>query len=66
MEYNKNLPLYLQVKEDIFKKIEQGEYVNILPSEKELMNIYEVSRVTLRGALGQLEKEGFITRFIIV
>ena len=62
MEFDKNIPLYLQVKEDIFRKIESCEYKDILPPEKELMSIYGVSRVTLRGALGLLEKEGFISR----
>ena len=62
MEFNKNIPLYLQIKDDIYKKIETSEYNDILPSEKELMELYGVSRVTLRGALKLLEEQGFITR----
>lgn len=62
MEFNKNMPLYIQIKDDIYKKIETGEYADILPSEKELMKLYEVSRVTLRGALKLLEDEGIISR----
>ena len=62
MEYQKNKPLYLQVKEDIYNKIINNEFGDSLPSEKELMDIYKVSRVTLRGSLGILEKEGIITR----
>lgn len=62
MKYDKNIPLYIQVKEDIYNKIISMEYKDILPTEKELINIYKVSRVTLRGALKLLENEGYIIR----
>ena len=61
MEFDKNIPLYLQVKEDIFRKIESCEYKDILPPEKELMSIYGVSRVTLRGALENSCNPAFIS-----
>ena len=62
MKYEKKIPLYIQVRDDIYNKIESNEFSLMLPSEKELMKIYNVSRVTLRGALLLLEQEGFITR----
>ena len=62
MVYQNNIPLYIQVKNDIYRKIENREYDNMLPSEKELISIYDVSRVTLRKALEELEKEDIIIR----
>ena len=48
MVYQNNIPLYIQVKNDIYRKIENREYDNMLPSEKELISVYDVSWVTLR------------------
>ncbi|MDD7736405.1 MAG: GntR family transcriptional regulator [Bacillales bacterium] len=62
MDYEKNIPLYIQVKNDIYRKIENREYTNMLPSEKLLVELYDVSRVTLRKALEVLEEEGLISR----
>lgn len=62
MDFEKNVPLYVQVKDDIYQKIEKNEYGNMLPSEKELIATYKVSRVTLRKALEELEKEQLIIR----
>ena len=62
MVYQNNIPLYIQVKNDIYRKIENREYDNMLPSEKELISVYDVSRVTLRKALEELEKEDIIIR----
>lgn len=56
------LPLYLQLMEDIIKKIEQGDYTENekLPSERELCDIYNLSRITVRNALQELEQEEYI------
>ncbi|GEM03111.1 GntR family transcriptional regulator [Halolactibacillus miurensis] len=56
------LPLYLQLMEDIIKKIEQGDYSENekLPSERELCDIYNLSRITVRNALQELEQEEYI------
>ena len=42
--------------------IESGKYLTgaLLPTEKQMMEEYEVSRNTVRRAIGQLEMEGFI------
>ncbi|MDY4610336.1 MAG: GntR family transcriptional regulator [Sphaerochaetaceae bacterium] len=56
------MPLYQQLKMILKDQIEQGEYQNgdILPAESRLMNQYEVSRITVRQALGDLTNEGYV------
>lgn len=60
---NKNLktPLYLQLVNILIEKIENNfeEHEQIL-SEREICDIYNVSRTTVRQALDQLENEGYI------
>lgn len=55
---------YERIKQDIREKILSEEYkVNEkLPTESELMEIYHVSRFTVRHAIDELEKENFIYR----
>lgn len=55
-------PLYVQVRENLRKKIQQGLYKphESLPSETKLMGFYSVSRVTVRQALRDLNTEGLI------
>ena len=62
MVFEANIPLYIQISNDILSKIDGGEFKNMLPSEMELVNLYNVSRVTIRKALEKLEKEEIITR----
>ncbi|WP_141630436.1 GntR family transcriptional regulator, partial [Liquorilactobacillus vini] len=56
--------LYSQVMEKLRKKIFTGEYqVNSkLPSELELMKIFNVSRVTLRKAIEGLVNDGIVRK----
>lgn len=52
--------------EKILKKIEERAWPDDkLPSEKELMAIYDVSRDTVRKALQNLSEDGFIIRAIL-
>ncbi|QQE78215.1 GntR family transcriptional regulator [Alicyclobacillus sp. SO9] len=55
---------YELVKQDISEKIFSEVYkVNQkLPTESELMEIYNVSRFTVRHAIGELEQENFVYR----
>lgn len=62
MDYKKNIPLYIQVKNDIYDRIKNNEFSNMLPSEKELIDYYKVSRVTLRKALEELKDDDLIVR----
>lgn len=55
---------YKQISEELIQQIESGEFTinSKLPSEKELCNQYDVSRITVRKALAELEEKGYITR----
>ena len=56
------VPLYSQLKELLRARILDGSYVphSRMPSENELGQTYGVSRITVRQALGDLQKEGLI------
>ncbi len=55
-------PLYKQLEALLRRKIEQGEYSrgDVFPSEKELMEQYHVSRVTVRQAAALLAQAGYV------
>lgn len=57
-------PLYYQLKQTILKWIESGEYLPgaLLPSEKQLQEMFSISRTTVRLALRELEQEGLVVR----
>ncbi|WP_263147379.1 GntR family transcriptional regulator [Pseudomonas sp. RIT-PI-AD] len=56
------VPLYAQLKELLRTRILDGSYPpsSRMPSESELCRTFEVSRITVRQALGDLQKEGLI------
>ncbi|WP_236200284.1 GntR family transcriptional regulator [Pseudomonas pseudonitroreducens] len=56
------VPLYSQLKEILRTRILDGTYppLSRMPSEAELGKAFEVSRITVRQALGDLQKEGLI------
>lgn len=60
----KDPPLYKILCNDIVHKIYNGEYQpgEKLPSERMLSATYEISRVTVRQALAELEKNGYLYR----
>ncbi len=55
-------PLYFQIENIIKDQIEKGEYTNgdVLPSEKQLQEIFGVSRVTVRQAVSALVNAGYL------
>lgn len=57
-------PLYSQIKQILKDKIENGEYKlgEIIPSEAELQQIFNVSRITVRQAINELVNEGYLSR----
>ena len=56
------VPLYQQIKAALRSGILDGKYPphSRMPSESELQEMFEVSRITIRQALGDLQKEGLI------
>jgi GntR family transcriptional regulator len=61
-EFDSPVPLYQQIKEKLRGGILDGTYPphSRMPSESELQQMFEVSRITIRQALGDLQKEGLI------
>lgn len=57
-------PLYSQLAKELRSKIESGKWADgtKLPPERSLCSMYDVSRITVRHAIGQLENEGLVTR----
>ena len=58
------IPLYYQLKTILLDKIRSGEWVvgNLLPSENQLQNEYDLSRTTVRQTLSELVVEGYLIR----
>ncbi len=59
-----HVSLYYQLKEELLKKIISKQWLpgEKIPSEKELCNLYDVSRITVRKALDELEHSGHLVR----
>lgn len=64
LDRNHVLPLYEQLKNIIAKQIENGELKpeQQIPSERELCEKYQVSRITVRQAIALAENEGLVVR----
>ena len=58
------IPAYYQIQMDLTERIKRGEWdrTRRLPSESALATYYDVSRITLRQALAELEKDGIIKK----
>ncbi len=58
------IPVYYQLKMLVQKKIQSGEYEEgqLIPSERELSENYNISRMTVRQALNQMVAEGLLYR----
>ncbi len=65
-QMRKNVPiaLYYQLKEEIRRKILSNEWKegSRLPSEKEICEIFNVSRTTVRKAISELEAENYLVK----
>jgi GntR family transcriptional regulator len=57
-------PLYYQLQRVLLEQIESGRLVpgQAIPTEKELEAQYDLSRITVRRALDELARAGYITR----
>ncbi|SKB01239.1 GntR family transcriptional regulator [Caloramator quimbayensis] len=56
------IPLYIQLKNELVEKIKNGIWKvgDKIPTEKELMDEYNVGRATVREALSKLVNEGYL------
>ena len=57
-------PKYYIVKQDIIKRINDNTYKEheTIPSERDLMAMFDVSRITVRKAIEELVSEGYLYR----
>lgn len=61
---NAAVPLYHQLKQLLCERIERGEYKpgDLIPGEHDLQQAFQLSRTTVRQALQELERAGYVTR----
>lgn len=64
IDKNNPLPLYSQLQNIMVEKIKEGIYPldKALPSEFELVDTYGVSRTTVRQAIDNLVKDGYLEK----
>lgn len=57
-----SVPMHSQIREIIRRRVLDGTYAphTQMPSEAQMMEAFQVSRITIRQALGDLQKEGLI------
>lgn len=65
IERNSPIPLYYQLKQLLAERMASGEWQpgDMLPTEEQLQEQYDLSRTTVRQALKELEFEGKISRY---
>ena len=58
------MPIYLQLREIMRNKIEDGEYMpgTAIPSENKLSESFGINRITIRNAVDALVNEGLLRR----
>jgi GntR family transcriptional regulator len=62
LDINSPIPLHVQLKEFLRQQICTGQYTEQIPSEKELMETFSVSRTTVREAVSFLVREGLLEK----
>jgi len=64
LDINSPVPLYFQLQEILRRKILDGKYNpgDLIPSEKELQELYSVSRITVRNAINGLVFEDLLIK----
>lgn len=55
-------PLWVQLERELRRRLEAGDFDERFPTDHELMEVYEVSRHTVRHAISKLDADGLITR----
>jgi GntR family transcriptional regulator len=58
------VPIYYQLEQYMKEKIEKGEWQpgEMIPSERELAETYDISRMTVRQAVNNLVNDGYLVR----
>jgi GntR family transcriptional regulator len=54
------VPLWAQLRDDLVARVERGDFPDRFPGEMELVEVYAVSRHTVREALRHLRRDGVI------
>ncbi|WP_224282609.1 GntR family transcriptional regulator [Streptomyces sp. LS1784] len=54
-------PLWAQLRADLLRRLDEGEFRDVFPGEHDLVAEYQVSRHTVREALRTLREEGLVT-----
>lgn len=62
LDYNNSIPLYIQLKDKIEENILNGKYERKIPSEREIMDEFYVSRSTVRQAISELVNDGVLDK----
>ena len=55
-------PLWEQIRDDVRRRLDAGEFLSGFPSDRELVSYYRVSRHTVREALRELQDSGVLQR----
>lgn len=58
------IPLYFQLKTILLEAIKRGDYPvdSMIPTEKELSEMFQISRTTVRQAITEMVQEGWLYR----
>ena len=62
MNFESHIPLHIQLKDLIKAEIVEGKYEEKIPSERELMERFSVSRSTVREAVNHLVRDGVLKK----
>lgn len=64
IDKNTNVPMHAQLYQILQKRIAEGVYsVNsVMPSEADIQSEFEVSRITVRRAVSDLERDGYVRK----
>lgn len=62
IDTNNPVPYHLQIKDILIKEIGEGIYKERIPSERDLMDRFSVSRTTIREAISHLVTEGVLEK----